>query len=225
MAKKKSSKKPKKIKIELTPFSLFLWSLFFLFLLAWVFVLGILAGRGLLPGSMSGLENPFKKLKAATDQKEEYEYKRPEEDPAFVFYDNLESKKNEVKRRTIPQRKKDPPQEITLSRDDTAISPEKPKSGGSTGEKQKEALPEVALQEYFSVQIASISNIERAKNLVKELVDQDYDAYYYTAVVNGKRTFRIMCGRFQKRGDAAECLNRLKRDTVYKRGYIVKVDK
>ena len=225
MTKKKGSKKPKKIKIELTTLSLFLWSLFFLFLLAWVFVLGILAGRGLLPGSMSGLENPFKKLKTAVDQKEEYEYKRPEEDPAFVFYDNLENKKNEVKRRSIPPRKEDLPRKITLSRDDTAAPPEKPKSGESTGEKRNEALPEVALQEYFSVQIASISDLKRAKSLVKELVDQDYDAYYYTAVVNGKKTYRIMCGRFQKRNDAAECLNRLKRDTAYKRGYIVKVDK
>ena len=86
-------------------------------------------------------------------------------------------------------------------------------------------MKEVILQEYFSVQIASISDLERAKNLVKELVDQDYDAYYYTAVVNGKRTYRILCGRFQERSDAAECLNRLKRDTTYKRGYIVKVDK
>ena len=68
MTQNKESKKPKKIKIELTPFSTFLWSLFLLFLLAWVFVLGILAGRGLLPGTISGPGNPFKKVKEVVSQ-------------------------------------------------------------------------------------------------------------------------------------------------------------
>ena len=218
MAKKKQSKKSQKIKIELTPFSIFLWSLFLLFLLAWVFVLGILAGRGLLPGTMP---NPLKKLKQTVNQKEEYEYKEPKKDPAFVFYDNLESKKNEVKRRSIPPREKESSQKITLSRDEEAPVSEKPKSGEISEDKP---LPATQLQDFFSVQIASVSDSGRAETLVKELVDQDYDAYYYSATVNGKKTYRIMCGRFSRRSEAVMCLNKLKRDTGYK-GFIVKVDK
>jgi len=69
MANKKGSKKIKKIKIELTPLSLFLWSIFLLFLLAWVFVLGILVERDMLPD----LGNPFKKIGEKVSHKEEYE--------------------------------------------------------------------------------------------------------------------------------------------------------
>ena len=212
------------MKIELTPFSTFLWSLFLLFLLAWVFVLGILAGRGLLPGTISGFENPFKKFKEAVSQKEEYEYKKPEEDPKFNFYDNLESKKNEVKRKIFPPKENTPSQEITLSRDESVEKAEPIKSAEKDKDKQKESVPEVLPQGIFSVQIASLSEPERAQKLTKELVDQDYDAYYYSATVDGKKIYRIMCGKFEKRSDAVMCLNKLKINTGYK-GFIVRVDK
>lgn len=219
MAKKKSSKKPTKIKIELTPLAIFLWSLFLLFLLAWVFVLGVLAGKGLLPGAIPELKNPLKNLRETVSPNEGYEYKKSEEDTAFNFYDNLESKKNEVKKKNSPPKEKAPPQKITLSRDVTTSPSER-----SESRKKIEPLPEVVLQDYFSVQISSVSVPERAQKLAKELVDQDYDAYYYSATVNGKKTYRIMCGRFTKRSDAVECLNKLKKETGYK-GFIVKFDK
>jgi len=224
MAKKKGKKKPVKIKIELTPLSIFLWSLFLLFMLGWVFVLGILAGRGLLPGAIPEIENPLKKLRGTVSQNEEYEYKKPKKDPAFNFYDNLENKKNEVKNKSLPPKEKEPTQKITLSRDEKTYPSERSKSGEVSREGQNEPLSEAVLRDYFSVQIASVTVPERAQKLVKELVDQDYDAYYYSAAVNGKRTFRIMCGRFTKRSDALECLNKLKKETGYK-GFIVKFDK
>ncbi len=179
----------------------------------------------MLPGALPGLKNPFKKLKETVGQEEKYEYKEPKkEDPAFVFYDNLESKKNEVKRKSIPPREKESSQKITLSRDEKAEPSEKPGSVVSNEEKQDKPLQGSELQDFFTVQIASISNLGNAENLVKELVDKDYDAYYYSATVDGKRTYRIMCGRFDRRSEAVLCLNRLKRDTGYK-GFIVKVDK
>jgi septal ring-binding cell division protein DamX len=218
MANKKGSKKIKKIKIELTPLSLFLWSLFLLFLLAWVFLLGILVARDMLPD----FRNPFKKSGETTSQNEEYE--KPKKDPVFNFYDHLESKKNEVKRRSIPRKEKEPDQEITLSRNETADSSENSKPAELNKEEQIKPLSKAALQDYFSVQIAAVSIPERAQKLVKELVDQDYDAYYYSATINGKTTYRIMSGRFSKRSDAVVCLKKLKKDTGYK-GFIVKFGK
>jgi len=224
MAKKKGSKKPKKIKIELTPLSTFLWSLFLFFLLGWVFFLGIIAERDLLPGAISGIENSFKKTRETTNSKERFDYQKPEEDPAFNFYDNLESKKNEVRKKSYPPKEKEPSQAITLSRDDTAKPPDGPKSGGTDRVKQNEPEQEAAPQGVFSVQIASIRDFEGAQRLIKELVDQDFDAYYYNAVVGGKRTHRIMCGKFTRRSDAVVYLKKLKRETGFK-GFIVKFDK
>jgi cell division septation protein DedD len=221
---KKESKKANKIKIELSSFSIFLWSLFIFFLLAWVFFLGVLAGRGMLPEEISELENPFKKLKDTVTQKGEYEYKKPEKDPAFAFYDNLESKKSEVKKENIPPKEKDPPREITLSRDETTDTAAGQKPLEKDREKPEVPLPAAAPQDFFSVQIASVSNPDSAKKVVKELVNQDYDAYYYSATVNGKGIYRIMCGKFSIRSNAVEYLNRLKKDTRYKKGFIVKVN-
>ena len=220
---KKESKKANKIKIELTSLSIFLWSLFMFFLLAWVFFLGILAGRGMLPEEISEMENPFKKLKDTVIQKEEYEYKKPEKDPAFAFYDNLESKKSEVKNESLPPKEEDPPRKITLSRDEATDTAAGPKS--TDREKPEVPLPAAAIQDFFSVQIASVSSPDRAKKVVKDLVNKDYDAYYYSATVNGKGIYRIMCGKFSVRSNAVECLNRLKKDTPYKKGFIVKVDR
>ena len=122
----KTSKKIKKIKLELTLLSIFLWSHFALFLLGWVFALGILAGRGLLPGSISEIGNPLKKFRGKVTQNRDFEYKKPEEeDPAFNFYDNLESKKNEVKKKSLPPKEKETSQAITLSRGEADYSSER----------------------------------------------------------------------------------------------------
>ena len=225
MAKKKDSKKSKKIKIELTPSSTFLWSIFLLFLLTWVFVLGIFVGRGALPGAISGLGNPLKKLREVVSQKEKYDYNKPEEDhQEFVFYDKLESKKNEVKNNHLPPREKNPPsREVTLSRDETVEVPGKQQLHEAGKVEVPETLQEnVTTREFFSVQLASISDSERAEKLIKELVDQGYDAYYYIATVKGKKICRIMCGRFTSRDDALEYLKKLEKNTDY-RGFVSKV--
>ena len=222
MAKKKGTTKQKKIKIEFTTLGFFLWSLFFLFLLAWVFVLGIFAERGVLSGVLPELGNPFKKTVNTENKNEEIEYKKPDEDHAFNFYDNLENKKNEVKRKNIPGREKEPSQAITLSRNESDEPTVRQTPNEKDEKEHTKPLPEVG-QGFFSVQIASVSATEGAERLVKELVDKGYDAYYYSTTVNGKITYRIMCGRFSKRSDAVWCLNKVKRDTGYK-GFIVKID-
>ena len=124
----------------------------------------------------------------------------------------------------ISPKEKTSSQAITLSRDEPAEKPEESKSGTTTTEKQKVPIKEFTPKGIFSVQVASVSTAERAQILTKELVDRNYDAYYYSATVNGKKTYRIMCGKFTKRSDAVMCLNKLKINTGYK-GFIVKVDK
>lgn len=223
MAKIKGTAKQKKIKIELTFLGLFLWSLFFLFLLAWVFVLGIFAERGVLSGALPEIENPFNRTRSTDNTNEELKDQKPDEDPAFNFYNTLENKKNEIKRKSIPRMEKGPSQAITLSRDETDEPSVRSMSDEKEERKQAKPLSEVG-QGFFSVQIASVTATEGAQRLVKELVDKDYDAYYYSTTVNGKITYRIMCGRFSKRSEAVWCLNKLKRDTGYK-GFIVKIGK
>ncbi|NLA75528.1 MAG: SPOR domain-containing protein [Deltaproteobacteria bacterium] len=77
--------------------------------------------------------------------------------------------------------------------------------------------------EFYSVQIAAISDQKMAEKMEKELADQGYDAYYYTATVNGKRRYRIMCGRFSLQSDADQYRLRLKKELGYN-GFVSKVE-
>ena len=218
MARAKNKSKRKDFKIEFTPRSAFLWSLFLLFLLFWVFVLGVFVGKGLIPGMMPEIKNPFRIFQEMFGAKEEYNYQKPE-DPELVFYEKLVSKKNKVKNNSLPPEKKDiPVQKVTLSKDDATEIPEKKKTI------EDKALPEVISGELYSVQIASISDSANAKKLVKELVDKDFDAYYYTATVKGKKTYRIMSGRFSSENDALKHLKRLEKLTGFK-GFVSRVEK
>ena len=207
----------------MSPRSVFLWILFLLFLLFWVFVLGIFVGKGALTGLMPELKNPFKIFQEMAVPKEEYEYKKPKEDPKLIFYDNLMNKKNEAIENNVPPKKeKQPEQEVTLSKDESAADEQ------DAHEIRKEithnALPEVISGEMFSVQIASISDPGSAEKLVKELVDKGYDAYYYIAKVRGKKTYRVMCGRFGSRSGALEYQKKLAKYTGYK-GFVSGIDK
>gem|GEM_PF-2674236 len=89
----------------------------------------------------------------------------------------------------------------------------------------KEAPPSIKVEagEHYSVQIAAISDLAKAEETIKDLVDRGYDAYYYAATVNGKKTFRIMCGRFAIRSDAVQYHLRLKNELGYN-GFISKVE-
>ena len=60
---KKTKKKPKKFLLELTFKSVFYWSGGLLFLLIWIFILGVLVGRGHL--SFGLMKDKFAEEKAA----------------------------------------------------------------------------------------------------------------------------------------------------------------
>jgi cell division septation protein DedD len=77
--------------------------------------------------------------------------------------------------------------------------------------------------EHYSVQIAAIVDKGMAEKMAKELVDRGYDAYYYAATINGRKTYRIMCGKFTDRSEALKYHERLKNEFGYN-GFISKVE-
>ena len=227
MAKAKTKKGTKKIRFELKPVTLFLWITILLLLLIWMFVLGIFVGRGLMPDFVKEFKNPFAGVTEETvSEEDEYKYKtQKDEESKFDFYDRLESKKNEVKKKMpVPIKKEEPIQEVTLLRDDSSPEPLRKKI---TARAEKQAQQEVKQDkpegEFYTVQVASVSDLGRAGNFVKELVDKGYDAYYYGITVNGKKTYRIMCGKFSGYRKASETMKRLKKETGYS-GLVKKVD-
>lgn len=238
----------------------FLLSGFLLFLLFWVFVLGVLVGKGVIPGTMFDIKYPIERIKDLMGIKEKIEYAPPKEG-SLDFYSELQKKKKDAKTNNlIPEEQKIPDQKITLSKDADAskpdagnevrgvITPPAPKEeempqgqnslhdstaetqGGDTQVVTSEVEAPVQTEppaeqpvEHYSVQVAAIIDKEMAEKMAKELVDHGYDAYYYAVTISGKKTFRVMCGRFSERSDAITYHERLKNELGYN-GFISKVE-
>jgi len=186
MAKKrsKSKKRPKKkYLVEMTSFSVLVWGFCLFFLLAWIFVLGILVGRGFIPGGETAifeLKAQIAKLQELVGNNkvvEKRSQKEPDKNPELAFYDRLSSKKVEAKSRwqseknvAVPQKKAAPdirkvptPNRLEGGKTRQEIKP-KPKSWGETATtskgKEKVGYPE-------SLQILSETSIPEIRYTVQ----------------------------------------------------------
>ncbi len=218
-SREKKKKKPtKKFQIELTPFSSLLWGVFFFFLLTWIFVLGILVGRGFLPGNVmtiTELKGQIKRLQDMVVRKEIDDTKRPKEPdemPKLVFYDRLASKKDEVKKALKAEKqadmtkKKAPPADFGTAPKKTDDELEADTLETQNSEIAKDSLK---TEDLYAVQVASLGDMDSAERMIKELIEKGYDAYYNEAKVNGRDYYRIRCGKFQGREEADNYLKKL----------------
>ncbi len=209
MTQKKSKTRAKKNKyaLELTGKSLFLAILGLIFLLAWIFVLGILVGRGLIPDSMKSvaeLKEEISMLQARlsgnkTDQGAISKQKNPEEEQKFEFFQKLATKKKETAI-TLPHQKSSrqkPKHNITKA---TGIGPRA-----------------------YTVQLASLDKSESASKLVRKLVALGYPAYYYKVSVKGKIYYRVRCGKFNTEQEARSLMLSLKQKARLN-GFVCKLD-
>jgi cell division septation protein DedD len=203
----------KRYRIELSSFSFLLWCFCALFFMAWIFVLGVLVGRGFLPGADSALTDL--KTQAARLQEMVARSKRGEQgsqaketiDETLAFYEKLESKKDEAKKKvqnlstskegtkqgTLEASKED------LSRKNGNIRVETPKPGNG----EPSTAPQAG-KGGFTLQLASLEEKARAETMVGNLKSKGYDAYFYEVRVKGKTYYRVRCGRFMTREEADE---------------------
>jgi len=207
----KTGGQAKRYKIELTSISALFWCIFLFFLLIWIFVLGILVGRGFLPGSlttMSDLRSQIKNLQDIVSHKENYDSKASKEtanDPKLAFYDKLTSKKDEIKNNWKPETKVDTSTSKKENPSHENESDQKPLTDKNVLiealEKKEGSKPSIS-QDMYTVQIASIGDKEKAEKMIKDLNNQGYDAYFYETEVKGNRYYRIRCGKFSSREEA-----------------------
>ncbi|MFC1869579.1 SPOR domain-containing protein, partial [Thermodesulfobacteriota bacterium] len=192
--------------------------------------LGILVGRGFLPGTVttiSDLKGQIKKLQEMVSSKETFDSRSPKETdnaPELAFYEKLTSKKDDVIKNWKPEKDTDLPQKETPS--EGVREPQNP----PLDKEKKEALDTVkgvrkALisEARYTVQIASIGDVGKAEKMVRQLVEQGYDAYYYEASVKGKAYYRIRCGRFGSRAEAAGYARKLKEEAGLK-GFVSRIE-
>ena len=233
----------KKYQIEMTSFSIFIWTFCLFFLLTWIFVLGILVGRGFFPSAVtaiSDIKGQIGKLQGMVGQNKSPEpaaTKKKESDPKLAFYDRLSNKK-EVAQKTpteVPQvskkpvkakkeTKPKPPPQDPIPTSKTAPKPDaKPVSKPEkTVEKPKDEVKPPS-QARYTIQLASLELVSQAEKMSSRLVKQGFPAYFYDVEVKGKTYYRVRCGRFVTRKEAAVFVKKMKSEAGVK-GFVTRLE-
>jgi cell division protein FtsN len=190
--KTKTGETGKRYHFELSRTSIFFWSVGAFVLLAWIFTLGVLAGRGLLPGgvnTLAELKIQIGKLQQMISKKDRSELERIKElqkDPKFAFYDELSGKKSD-----------------TVNKPSTS-----PKKRNKDLKELEESKSSKALTKYI-VQVASLDSEAKATKMVNRLIDKGYSAYSYKVFIKGRKYYRVRCGMFRTVEEAINIKKRL----------------
>ena len=221
--KKASTKTKKKYLLQLTGRGLLL-GLCLLFLISgWMFVLGVLVGRGTAPVNfdIQALQNELKQLKVSMIKQErramESDSAKAGAQAAFEFYEALK-KKEQTEQFKLPEKKetsKAPPPSPLVSQ--KRIS----KSNGDV--KPKRDLPKIKPQTAGStaVQVASTKDEASAIELVKKLKQLGYSGFRIQAAIPNKGTwYRVRVGPYGTKAQAEQMRTELLKDGF--KGIVVK---
>jgi cell division septation protein DedD len=242
----KKEKKPaekKKLPKKQTRKGLILWVGLTLFVCAWMFVLGILVGREMVPVKfdIEKLQNELAALKEAVVKKEldqyEMESNTDESKTKMGFYETLKKTDDEgrLKNDIISRQKGSEPkktaslQKKKLPTPKTVAAP-KVKSLDSKRASQNNPSAVASLpvsktrrgdQVYdrsgntFTIQVASLKDPKIADKMVGRLKKRGYSAYRSIGKVPGKGIwYRVRVGSFNSRTEAGPTLKRLKKDRI-----------
>ncbi len=211
----------------MTTVSMCVWGVGLFFLLSWIFVLGILVGRGSLPSALKivpGLEGQVAEWQRVLSRKDSYEFKseKKESNPdlQLSFYRKLSTKKEQA-RSMVPGH----------TGGDSAGRTATDRSDQMTGEKAIERKIEalrVELQErsnktLYTLQLASLEDKQKAESLMKRLADLDYPVYLYQAKVNGRQYYRVRCGNFREKEEARNFARKLAKE-IKMEGFVSRLE-
>jgi cell division septation protein DedD len=224
--KKKSSKKQ-------TRKGLILWIGLTLFFCAWMFVLGILVGREMVPVKfdIEKLQNELAALKEAVIKKELDQYKidsnTDDSKTKMGFYETLKKTGGDarLKNDTIKRQKKSEPKK-TASLQKRKSEPKKTaslqkkkmptrKTGVAPKVKTSDSKKTSQNNNNFTIQVASLKDSKVADKLVNRLKKKGYPAYRSIGKVPGKGIwYRVRVGYFNSRSEAGLTHKRLKKEKI-----------
>ena len=218
--KSKAKKKSKRYRVDLSRTSLFFWCLGTLFLLAWIFVLGILVGRGFFPQgveTLSKLRIPIGRLQGIVGNRKTSDLdpnKGLDKNPEFEFYDQLSVKKDELAKKNKSGAKKAGRQTELAKRFETdkrsaeqVEVPKKNQSNFNKGGGQTKPAGEIKSMDTggaYTVQVASLDSESKAVKMADQLKSGGYPAYVHKVNVKGKTYYRVKCGRFKDKKEAGD---------------------
>jgi DedD protein len=204
-----------------------LWICLVFFACVWMFVLGILVGRGTAPVQfdIEKLQKELTALKNAVVKEETLRFKidsqTNEHKADMSFYEELKQPTNEAggnKGRQIvksgPSAKPLIKENASRVTEDKAI--EKPVSNAENHSSTKSvALSQAEAKNRFTIQVASLKDPVVADRMVAQLKDQWFPAYKIMANIPGKGIwYRVRIGSFQDKAEAQGTLERLKQAKI-----------
>lgn len=196
------------------------WFSMLIFASVWMFVLGVLVGRGTAPVhfDIEKFQKELAALKKAAIKKEENRYKissdATSDAKTFGFYETLKEKKSDSnlypanskqKRKTSSKKK--------FTETKKKRIPDKVKATKSATEsKTGSSINKTKKGKFLTIQVASLKDPKAADEMVAKLKKKGYAAYRTTAYISGKGIwFRVRIGNFKNRDEAKNILNRLKK--------------
>jgi len=186
--KRASPKKGKKrYTFRFTLSSLLLLCISLIFVLGWVFSLGIMVGRGFLPGTIDTLSSINEKI-AKDEEEKKIDNLMPIKEEELTFYNQLIYKKDVAKKKVLPK----PPS----------------KDQDRTTKKTKVGKLRKDIRNY-NVQVAALKDEGKTVKMVESLTGLGYPAYYYQTLINGEMYYRIRCGPFPNMEEAKKWAKRL----------------
>lgn len=228
-----------KFAIQITRKASLLWAGVLLFVMGWMFVLGILVGRGTAPVPLKAhaLEQELRNLKAAMlrQQQEEIETRvNPGDAPAteLGFYEALKKPPAPTARRIAdaPQAVKKPAPVLAEKKpaaptpiperkpEKAALPPTVPPVAAKPVAAPKTVAPAAtapAQKERFAIQVGAFKDAASADGMVDRLRGKGYPAYHLRTELPGKGVwYRVRVGAFAAREGAETMLTRLKGDQV-----------
>ena len=221
--------KQKKIKSAIPRKTRLIWSGVTLFIAAWMFVLGILVGRGTAPVNLEAnkLERELADLKAAMTMKERAEINaqasgKDTGKPQLGFYEALKDPNQARPYKPLTrQAVKQPPKPVqtenrskpkpTQARNAPSKPSSRPEKGPAVQPVASDSGDVGKGKGRYTIQVAAVREAGNAERLVAQLRSKGYPAYQVRVDVPGKGAwYRIRVGAFENRAAADRMLAKLK---------------
>jgi cell division septation protein DedD len=173
-----------------------IWAGVLLSLSAWMFLLGVLVGRGTAPlkFNINKLEHRLLAKRRAADQKEKEmvsgNIQSGPDKTKLDFYETL--KKNQTEEKLPPSK--------------TKVQRKQPPGSVSVGSTSTSSIPGL-----YTVQIASLRSKDSAQSIATNLIKKGFDAFIATSTSRRSGTWhRVRIGNFKKKSDAEKMAKKMK---------------
>jgi DedD protein len=219
--------------IQISRKGLLIWVGLIVFICIWMFVLGVMVGRGMAPVNMAAgkLEQELAELKARMlKEKQEAAISaaagQTDEKPELGFYEALKNPGKDTTFQAVKPEAPVRPKPVAKKPATTTVRPRpaapQPQTRVSRPNTRPPAAPKTVsgsgtvsdpASGHFAIQVASVQDIKGAQSLVARLRAKGYQAYQIRSEVAGKGVwYRIRVGGFEDRQAAANVLRKLKND-------------